>query len=266
MSIETILGLLFGFGLFVGSIVMSSENIAIFVSFPSFIMVLGGTIASTFISFRSRYVWLAMVGIGKIFRAPRMGREYLSVEVAQMIDWGYLVRKEGLIALEKEIVEGDPDDVFLKQSIELVVTGYTSKEIRTMCTEMAEADFERQSVECSVLRYMGAAAPAFGMIGTLVGLVIMLDNLSGNATLIGKGMAVALITTLYGVLFARLVFLPAANKLQQNLEILKFRNFLMTEGFVMLADERSPRFIADWMNCFLDPEIQHSSGSAENAV
>jgi len=262
MSKETILGLLFGFGLFVGSIVMSTKDIWIFASLPSFIMVFGGTVASTFISFRARYVWLAMAGIAKIFKAPRVGREYLSEEVAQMIEWGYLVRKEGLISLEKEIVEIEPNDLFLLQSIDLVVTGYTADEIRTMCTEMTEAEFERNSVDCNVLRYMGSAAPAFGMIGTLVGLVIMLNSLAdGDAGTIGTGMAVALITTLYGVLFARLLFLPAANKLQQNLEILRFRNFLMTEGFVMLAQERSPRFIQDWMNCYLDPAIQYRGGS-----
>lgn len=256
MSIGTLAGLVLGFGLFFGAIVMSTDNFWMFISIESLVMVLGGTIASTFISFRAHYVVLAFKDIYHIFLSPRAGREYLQAEVGQMIDWGYLVKREGLIALEGEIsrMENEP---FLSQSVRMVVTGYTAEEIRVMLEEMAEAEHERGSVPARILKYMGGAAPAFGMIGTLVGLIIMLDNLSGDPGGIGRGLAVALITTLYGVLIARLVFIPASNKIQQNVDISRFRNQLMTEGFVMLSEERSPRYIQDKMNCFLDQEIQY---------
>jgi chemotaxis protein MotA len=101
---------------------------------------------------------------------------------------------------------------------------------------------------------MASTCPAFGMIGTLVGLVIMLDNME-DPSAIGPGLAVALITTLYGVLFSRLIFLPAALKIQQREEIGRFRNYLVTEGLSMLADRRGPRYIQDRMNSYLDPSI-----------
>ena len=264
MSIGTLAGLIVGFGLFLGAIVMSTDNFMMFVSVESVVMVLGGTIASTFISYRARYVLLAFKDIYHIFLSPRSGRDYLQGEVGQIIDWGYLVKREGLIALEGEIskMENEP---FLSQSVTMVVTGYSADEIRSMLEEMAEAEHERDSIPAQILKYMGGAAPAFGMIGTLVGLIIMLDNLAGDPGGIGAGLAVALITTLYGVLIARLVFIPAANKIQQNVDITRFRNQLMTEGFVMLAEERSPRYIQDKMNCFLDPEIQYDLATQKSA-
>jgi chemotaxis protein MotA len=102
---------------------------------------------------------------------------------------------------------------------------------------------------------MASAAPAFGMIGTLVGLIIMLDSLSSDPNGIGAGLAVALLTTLYGVLFAKFLFQPAADKTLQREDIARFRNFLMMEGFVMLAEQRPPRYIRERINSFLDAEV-----------
>ena len=260
MSVGTVLGFLFGFGLFFSAIFLSTNNYVTFISLPSFLMVTGGTIASAFISFRARYVWLAFRGIGKILTIQPSGREYLQGEVAQMVVWGYLVRRDGLVALEHEINSSSPNDHFSIYAINMVVTGYRSDEVREMLTGMVEAGHERDMVNSNILRYMGATAPAFGMIGTLVGLVIMLENIGGDPGALGQGLAVALVTTLYGVLMARLIFLPAANKTQQNLEIQRFRNYLMLEGFVMLADERSPRFIQDRLNAALDPTLHYDVG------
>lgn len=260
MSIGTLVGLIFGFSLFVGAILMSTDNFMMFVSLESLIMVLGGTIASSFISFQARYVWLALKNLYQIFLSPKAGREYLQAEVGKMIQWGYLVKKEGITALENEIGKMD-DQPFLKQSVTLVVTGYSPDEMRDMLSDMADAEYVRGGVPAKILKYMGAGAPAFGMIGTLVGLIVMLDNLEGDPGGIGAGLAIALLTTLYGVIFARLIFIPAANKIQQNLDIEHFRNQLMMEGFVMLAEERAPRYIQDKMNCFLDSEIHYEIGS-----
>ena len=93
------------------------------------------------------------------------------------------------------------------------------------------------------------------MIGTLVGLIVMLQSLTANPDGVGDGLAVAMLTTLYGVLVARLVFIPAASKISQKEGIMRFRNFLITEGFAMLVEQKSPRFIQDKMNSYLDPSI-----------
>jgi chemotaxis protein MotA len=119
---------------------------------------------------------------------------------------------------------------------------------------MIDTSFGRNTVLVSILKAMGAASPAFGMVGTLVGLVIMLDNMQDPSAL-GPALAIALITTLYGILFARWIFLPTASKVLQREEIVRFRNYLIAEGLVLLADRNSPRFIQDKMNSYLDPSL-----------
>ncbi len=123
-------------------------------------------------------------------------------------------------------------------------------------------------VEAYILKNMAAAAPAFGIIGTLIGLIVMLSTLGGDASAMGEGLAVALMTTLYGVLLARMVFMPAASKLSQKESILRFRNYLIGESLAMLSENRSPRYIQDRMNSYLDPKIHYSidkKGGADQA-
>ena len=120
-----------------------------------------------------------------------------------------------------------------------------------------EAQWEdaRHSSGKKIMDQLGAFAPAFGMIGTLVGLVIMLNSLGSDPSGLGAGLAIALLTTLYGVLLAKLIFQPAADKTQQRADVARFRNSLVREAFVMLADERSPRFMETRINSYLDPDV-----------
>jgi chemotaxis protein MotA len=126
-----------------------------------------------------------------------------------------------------------------------------------MLNAAADGQLQRAMVQADILNNMGAAAPAFGMIGTLIGLIIMLGNLSDPDAL-GPSLAVVLLTTLYGVLVSRLMFIPASSKVKQREGILRFRNFLVTEGFALLAENKSPRFLQDRMNSYLDPSIHYS--------
>ncbi len=255
MSLTTVLGILLGFGLFVGSIVLSTSNYMLFLDFPSFIMVIGGTFAATFIAFESRYVLNALRVTASIMFVHRFSRSILTNEVGRVIRWGYIVQKGGLPGLEADARNLARQDRFLGFAIDLVVSGYNGNEIREILRNTVETTFERSVINADILRSMGNTAPAFGMIGTLVGLIIMLDSMATDPSQLGPGMSVALITTLYGVLVARLVFLPAASKIQQREEIVQFRNYLLAEGMALLAERKSPRYIQDKMNSFLDPSI-----------
>ncbi len=255
MSIATILGVLGAFGLFFGSIFMATDNYVVFFSLSSFIMVVGGTLASTFISYEPRYVILSLKLIWKIMFSPKVGRNLLKSEVGRIIKWAYTVQKNGLPALESESKKAVRGDRFLRFGIEMVVSGYSGDEVREILTNTIETTFGRNTVQVNILKAMAAAAPAFGMIGTLVGLIIMLDNMGADPTKLGAGLAVALCTTLYGVLFARLIFGPASSKILQRESIVRFRNYLVAEGLALLADRKSPRYIQDKMNSYLDPAI-----------
>ncbi len=255
MSFTTIFGFLFGAVLFAGSIMLSTDNWSIFLDGASLIMVLGGTLAATFAAYEPRYVLMALRIVHTIIFAHRMGRGILSNEVGRMIRWGYMVQRGGLPALEGDARKLREHDRFLAFGVDLVISGYTGQEVREILANTIETTFERQVVPASILRNMAGTAPAFGMIGTLVGLIIMLDKMAGDPGGIGKGMAVALITTLYGILVARLMLIPAATKIQQREEIVRFRNYLVAEGLALLAERKSPRYIQDKMNSFLDPAL-----------
>ena len=262
MSLTTILGILAGIGLFVTSIYISTDNYVVFLSLSSVLMVLGGTFAATFIAYETMYVFQAIKLIFKILRAPRMGRGQLTGEVGRIVKWGYLMQKKGVNALEQEIARLDKEDPFLGWAMEIVVTGYNGDDVADMLFNAIESSYNRAVIPVDILRSMAGAAPAFGMIGTLVGLVIMLDKMGDDPSSLGAGLAIALITTLYGIVAARFFFIPAASKIQQREEIMKFRNSLIAEGLIMLADRKGPRAIQDRMNSFLDPKIHFNMDKA----
>lgn len=255
MSIATIIAIITAFGLFIGAILISTDNVTVFLSLSSFVMVFGGTMSAMFISYEPRYVLIALKMIPKIVFAPSAGRDLMKAEVGRVIKWAYAVQKDGPQALEREAKKAAKGDRFLKFGMDMVISGYSGNDVREILTNTIESTFGRNTVPVNILKEMGAGAPAFGMVGTLVGLVVMLNSMGGDPSQLGAGLAVAMITTLYGVFFARVIFLPAASKVMQREQILKFRNYLVLEGLVLLADNKSPRYIQDKMNSYLDPAI-----------
>ena len=255
ISLTTVFALIGSIVLFLGSIVIATNHYIIFVDIASLVMVLGGVLAQTFISYEPRYVMIALKLIWRMMFASTVGRNVLKAEVGRIIRWAYTVQKSGIPALETEAQRATRGDKFMKFGVEMVISGYTGDEVREILTTTIETTFGRNTVPVNILKSMASSAPAFGMIGTLVGLVIMLDGMGADPSQLGAGLAVALLTTLYGVLVARLFFMPAAAKIMQREQILRFRNFLVAEGLALLADRKSPRFIQDKMNSYLDPAI-----------
>ena len=261
MSIGTLVAAIMSVGLFIVAITHQTDDFAIFWDYAGFVLVVGGTLAAAFIGYQARYVLLALKEIGGLFIKGKVDRKMINVETGKIIRWGYLVKKSGILALEREIKGAKNQDHFLNYGIELVITGYTGDEVRKMLSSAADGYFQRGMVLANILKDMGGSAPAFGLIGTLVGLVIMLKSLGGDSSNLGAAFSLALLTTLYGVAIARFIFLPAGSKYQQKLGIIRFRNFLVTEGFALLADHKGPRYIQDKMNSYLDPAIHYKSRS-----
>lgn len=254
ISFATIIGTLFGFLLVLGAIAHGTSNYYSFLSAEGFLIVIGGSIANAFMSFQANYVVQAFFSIGAMIKKPIATREGLKSEILRLIRWAFLVHNKGLAGLEGEIGTKIKEPL-LRYGMELVVTGYSGAIIRSLMNTAVEAEYERRITPVIVLKNMASTAPAFGMVGTLVGMVIMLQNIQADMSQIGGGLAIALLATLYGVIFARLVCLPAADKLQQKEEIMRFRNFMMTEGLVLLAEKQTPRYMQDRLNSFLEPSI-----------
>jgi chemotaxis protein MotA len=254
ISLATIAGTVFGFTLVLGAIAHGTSNWWSFLSPEGFLIVVGGSIANAFMSYQAIYVVKAFQGIWYMIKKPAATREGLNAEIMRLIKWAYLVQAKGLAGLEGEI-GAKIKEPLLRYGVELVITGYQPDVIRKMLNTAVESEFERQITPVTVLRNMASTAPAFGMVGTLVGMVIMLQNIQADMSLVGNGLATALLATLYGIITARLVCLPAADKLLQKEEIMRFRNYMMTEGLVLLAERQSPRYMQDKLNSFLDPDI-----------
>ena len=257
MSIGTVMGFVVGLSLFLLSIVLATDNYLIFLSVPSAIMVFGGTLANAFISFQGIYVLKALKDCVTIFGHAKVNRHILVDEVKRVMGWADIGSKDGLVALDTHLRDSEPDDYLLKYGIDLVLKDYKPEQVRELLSNTVESHFDRAHIRVVVLDTMAANAPAFGMVGTLVGLVIMLENLGTNPEGIGLSLAIALLTTLYGVLASRLIFGPAGKKVLHREEIVRVRNYMMLELFVMLAEQRTPRYIRDRIGSFLEPELLH---------
>ena len=258
MSLSSLLGVIFGLGLIFAAIGFATSNPLIYLDLPALLIVLGGTIAAAFMGYHYRDVITAFQAVGWMLKKPKSTREGLNTEILRLVKWSYLVQKNGVHALENEIKHVDMNDPLMKYCMELVVTNHAPNELRDMMLTAVESDFEHKTTSVQVLRNMGASAPSFGMIGTLVGLIAILNKLGSGAkdlpAVVGGGMSLALVATLYGVFFARMVFIPAANKLLQKEETERFRNLMVVEGLCMLAEKKTPRYMQDRLNSFLEPQ------------
>lgn len=256
-SPATLLGTLFGFALVLGAIAHGTDNYRSFLSMEGFLIVIGGTVANAFMSYHSRTVNQAFEAMWHMIKKPKATREGLHAEIERLIRWAYVVHAKGLPGLEGQ--GGNKiTEPLLRYGVDLVITGYAPEKIREMMHTAVESEFERAIAPVAVLKNMAATAPAFGMVGTLVGMVIMLQNIEADMKGIGAGLAIALLATLYGILFARLLCLPAADKLMQKEEVMRFRNYMVTEGLVLLAEKQTPRYMQDKLNSYLNPAAQFS--------
>lgn len=237
------------------SIILSTRNYFGFFSLEGLMIVGGGVFCAAFMSYPAAEVHKALRAIGEMFREPPTSHENLHHDMMHILHWARVVRDKGMRGLEGHIGNGGIDDPFVKYGLTMVVSQYTPDEIRAMMETAADAYDARDSVPADILQSMASHAPAFGMVGTLVGMVIMLFNLDGDVSGIGASLAVAFLSTLYGVISARMIYMPAAAKLRQKLDNTRFRNYLITEGMVMLVSNRTPSYIQDRLNSFLRPDI-----------
>ena len=257
MSIGTIIGFITGIGLFIYAIIMGgASNPMVFIHPNSFLMVIGGTIAATFIAFKEKYVIQALSGMIKIFKHLDIDSKTLYQDVGKIIGWAEIVKKGGIRELQNKFNGDENKNPVIKYSMEMVLDGGKSENIYRLTEDFIDTTYDRKMHIVTILDTMAQFAPSFGMIGTLVGLVIMLSNMSGDPTAIGAGMAVALITTLHGVLFANLLFKPAARKLEQQYSIIKYRDTILLEGISMLPNKPHPYTVQDHLNRYLDPSNQ----------
>ncbi|MDR1025952.1 MAG: MotA/TolQ/ExbB proton channel family protein [Lactobacillus sp.] len=259
MSLNSVVSVILGFVIIIGSLLISTDTPSTFFNIPSIVIVVGGTLVTAFISYEFKTALSALRLIGTSFKKHRDSAASLKDEVARIVSWAYVIQKTGLQGLENEIDDQlHEEEPFLAYGGDLVVTGYTGLEIRQIMNNLLQSQHNKEDIAIEGLKKMGGDAPAYGMLGTLIGLIVMLGDMGANPGAIGPSMAIALITTFYGILLARIFFIPVATKMAARLDVSTFKNTLQMEGLVLLAERKSPRYIQDRINSFVELDNQFS--------
>ncbi len=254
MDLATVVGLALAIGLLFFSMLSGGSSMALFVDIPSLLMVAGGTIGVTLVNFPMNEAKL----ISKVaMRSVLFSIPTHEEMIERIISYANLARKEGLLALENKLQE--VDDRFFAKGVQLVIDGFAAETVRDILELDADWERQRHANGKKMFEQMGSFAPAFGMIGTLVGLVKMLANLS-DPSMIGAGMAVALLTTLYGAVLANIFFLPISGKLDQRAKEEAALRELMIEGIVAIQSGEKPQLIKEKLKGFLAPRAREAVG------
>ncbi len=249
MDLATVIGLIAGISLTLISIFMGG-SIVIFINIPSFILVVGGTIASTLINYPLSDVLKVFNTVKNSFVQKLTPIETL---IEKIIEFATIARREGILALEGPASE--LDDEFLQRGIQLAIDGTAPELLKDILTTELAFMEDRHALGQSVLTAMAAYAPAFGMIGTLIGLVQMLATME-DPSQVGIGMAIAILTTLYGALIANLIMLPLAGKLKvRTAEELLLREVII-EGILSIQSGDNPRVVEQKLKAFIAPELR----------
>lgn len=251
MDIATIVGVISAFGLVVGAILMGG-GLNLFISIPSFIIVVGGTLGATLINYPLRDV-LGVFSVAK--NAIFSTNTSIDELIERFMVYANKSRKEGILALESEIKT--VKDVFLKKGVQLSIDGLEPQDINDILDTEIEFIRSRHQLGAEIFSTMGAFAPALGMIGTLIGLVQMLQNMDDPST-IGPAMALALLTTFYGSIMANIVCLPLAGKLKTRSKEEMLTKEMTVQGIMSLSNGDNPRILEQKLKAYMP-----SDGSEE---
>ena len=252
MDIATIIGLVGGSALVLSAVIIGGSAL-IFINIPGVLIVVGGTLATCFIKFSMGDV---VNTIKVAMKAFLVKMEPPDETVPRLVALARIAKKEGLIALENEKTE----DEFTAKAVRYLSDGIDEGLIEDMLNKDIRLTVQRHSVGQSVFKGMGSSAPAFGMIGTLIGLVQMLASMD-DPSKIGPAMAVALLTTLYGALIANLVCLPIAEKLAFRSQQEQDNKSIIREAAIGIAQGISPMVLEQSLKIYLSPKDRDKAKS-----
>lgn len=259
MDLASILGLVLCFAMCAYGIINSAglENIGRYLDFPSAIITFGGSFFAIMASTSMKDYIGGLKSFTLVFKAPIIDARAM---IQKIIDLSNIARKEGLLSLEE--AAGDLDDDFMKKGILLIVDGTDPELVRGILeTELVSIE-DRHKKRISFWEDLGSMGPAWGMIGTLIGLVNMLYEMDDPSKL-GPNMAVALITTLYGSVLANWICAPVANKLKANNASEIMMKEIMIEGLLSIQAGENPRVIEEKLKSFLSPGDRITQGEGD---
>lgn len=247
MDLATIIGIFLSFGLVVSAIVMGGSPL-VYLSAPAALIVIGGTVGATLVYYPLKNVF-GLFAILKNALFPKT--EEPSTIIDKFLEFANKARREGILSLEPALKE--VEDQFLRKGLQLTVDGLEPETIKEILENDINYVEDRHAYGAEILDTMGAVAPAMGMIGTVIGLIQMLNSMEDPST-IGPAMAVALITTFYGALLGNLVFNPLGGKLKNRSKEEVHAKEIMLEGILSISKGENPRIIEEKLNSYLPPK------------
>lgn len=247
MDIATLIGVLFGSGLVMGAILMGGQAI-LFINVAGLLIVVGGCFSALFVKFPMKTVLLTFKVTAKAFLEKTQDLQALIDEIAEVAT---INRRDGTLALENY----ETDQPFLRQAISYLVANVEPEFIEASLMNDTKVLKERHDTGQDIFKSLGASAPAFGMIGTLIGLIQMMASMS-DPSQIGPSMAVALLTTFYGALLANLVFLPFADKLAIRSKHEVLVRQLIVDGVIAIIKGQAPSVLKECLQTYLPPKVR----------
>jgi len=249
VDISTIVGIELGFGALLTAMILDGMSPASFINTTAIVLVFGGTAGATIASFRMQ----AIAGVGSILRQTFRPAGDMVALLDRMVQLSTVARKQGLLELDRSLNE--ESDPFLRRALTLVIDGIEEEKIRHALEDEFEQMEERHRIGERMFQTAAGFAPTLGIIGTVVGLIHMLQNLADPGS-IGPAIASAFLATLYGVSIANLFFLPIANKLHAQHEAEFVVKRLAMEGALGIARAESPSVLRDHLIVMLPPQTR----------
>lgn len=252
MDIATILGIISAFGIVIVAIFMGG-SIKLFINIPALMIVIGGTLGATMINYPLRDVFGVFSVVKKAFFTTKISVDEI---IKRFIGFARKSRREGILSLENEIE--DVTDEFLKKGVQLSIDGLEPQEIKEVLETELNFVRNRHELGAEIFATMGKFSPALGIIGTIVVLVQMLQNMDAPGS-IGPAIAVALIATFYGLIIGYIICLPIAGKLRTRSKEEVLTKEMSIQGILSVSNGDNPRILEQKLLAFLPPNMRNYS-------
>ncbi len=260
MDITTIGGLVLGLGCILLGQVLEGGHVGSILQDTAAIIVFGGTFGAVMVSFPKKDFMRGM----KMFKlAFTDKKEDMSAVTRQIVGLATIARRDGVLALEGKLAE--IEDRFLKKALTYVVDGVDASVTRSSLEAAIEAEHQENMVAAKVWEAAGGYSPTIGIIGAVLGLIHVMENLSDPSKL-GGGIAVAFVATVYGVATANLLYLPAANKLKRKFGLAMERKVIITEGVLAIQEGLNPRVLEEKLRALSGEEAPPKDQAEKKAA
>jgi chemotaxis protein MotA len=261
VNLATIIGFVCGVAILCVATWFATENVGVFINLPGIAIVLGGTIASTFICYPLKEV--ARI-LGVFISALKAEELPIGSYIKECVQLSELASKQGEKAIERLLPQIHND--FLKNGLQMLLDGYSKAEIQEILDNRIGQYFDQEMGAAGIYRTMSRLAPAYGIIGTLIGLIAMMQALGSDMSALGPAFATALTTTLYGALFANLLFLPIAIKVEKQIEERTILMSVIRDAVLFVKDKTPAAIVLDKLKGYLPPRRWASIARGTEAV